>query len=301
MATHGIWQISGNPNQVALVESALNRCDFPFDKLKPKLLSEARKSSIPVEWADLSRYASSVDAPSAFTAAPHIHAHEGDDSGHGILYRNRVLGLAWYSGKVSLDISLESQSELAQEVMLSEGAHMVDFFYMTEDHREAIWDAYHPGLDTSKGHHGHDWFDAGGYQDFVGESFMAGFTKAYSDVDVVLEQFTHKSTQEAVAGIRRVLTPELVADKPPVAPEVPSEPPTNPEPPVTPEPTPPSPETPEAEVPKTLAFFATKKGKTFHDTHGGVKKHFEFASFHDAEEAGLRPCKTCKPEHKHKS
>jgi hypothetical protein len=176
--------------------------------------------------------------------------------------------------------------------MLSEAAHMVDFFYMTERHREAIWDAYHPGMDTDKGHHGHDWFDVGGYQDFVGESLMSGFTRAYSDVNVVLEQFTHKSTPEVVAGIRRVLTPELVAEKPP---EAPPEPPTNPEPPVTPD----SPESPDTEVPEAVAFFAVKKGKTFHDSHTNMKKHFEFASFHDAESAGLRPCKTCKPKHKH--
>lgn len=299
MAINGIWQISGNPNQVALVEKALNRCDFPFDKLKPKLSSDTQKTSIPVEWADLSRYISFVEMPSSFTSVPHIHVHQGEDVGHGVLYRNRVLGLAWYSGKVSLDVSLESQSELAQEVMLSEAAHMVDFFYMTEDHREAVWDAYHPGLDINKGHHGHDWFDVGGYQDFVGESLMAGFTRAYSDVNVVLEQFTHKSTQEAVAGIRRILTPELVVDEPPVPPEAPSEPPTNPEPPVTPEPVPPSPETPDSEVPEKVTFFATKKGKTFHDSHINMKKHFEFASYHDAESAGLRPCKTCKPQHKH--
>lgn len=289
----GIWDVLGSPNQTFLVRRAIDRCDFPFEKLVPKLKSDALKEAIPVEWADLSRYLNFVAAPSSETNVPHIHVHEGGDTGHGILHRNRVLGLAWYSGRVSLDISLEATPELAQEVFLSEAAHMVDFFYINDTQREAIWDAYHSGQDTQQGHHGHDWFDVGTYWDYVGESLMSGFVMAYSDVAVSLDSFNHKSTPDTANAIRRILTPELV-ETPPDVPETPQEPPV-----AEPEVPTPQPEPEEPTEPPTSAFFATRTGKTFHDSHKNMKGTRFFNSYHDAEDAGLRPCRTCKPQHHH--
>jgi hypothetical protein len=44
------------------------------------------------------------------------------------------------------------------------------------------------------------------YRNMVGEALMGAFVRAYSDIPVTIP-FTHLPTDEAVAGIRRALTP----------------------------------------------------------------------------------------------
>lgn len=199
-----IFDISGTPSQVALVERALSRCDFEWTLLLPELQSEVGRERIPVEWADLSRWAAAV----AEGKGGHAHVHEFTedglivDTGHPVEARGRVLGLAWYSGKVSLDLSCEADPELAQEVFLAEVAHMVDFFYLTDEHRDRIFLAYHGNLDTE---HGHDWFDVGTYGEWVGEAWMSGFTLAFSDVTPTII-LGHTTTREAARRtFRRLL------------------------------------------------------------------------------------------------
>jgi hypothetical protein len=118
-----------------------------------------------------------------------------------------VLGLAWYEGKVSIEKSLVNEPELAMEVFMSEGAHMVDFFYMSPEQRQAIFDLYHGG-DTNP--HDHGWFEETGNNDYwswVGESFMAGFCFAYTDIVPTMDSFTHPSTPAIGQEIRKILTP----------------------------------------------------------------------------------------------
>lgn len=188
------------PEERLITEQAIARTSFHWNLLKPKLQAEKNKASIPVEWVDLSRYAQSLSESKS--KGGHNHIHENDDVGHPIEFRNRVLGLAWYSGKISVEKSLVSEPVLAQEVFLSEVAHMVDFFYMSEEQRKQIFLSYHGG-DASE--HGHDWFDKGTYWEWIGESFMNGFVKAYSDVPVAMDNFTHKTTDEVAAQIRDIL------------------------------------------------------------------------------------------------
>jgi len=128
------FELAGTPAQNAVAQAALARCTFPFD-----VLSVDR---IPVEWADLSRYAATVAEGKA--SGGHAHVHENGDTGHPVEARERVLGLAWYSGRVTLDTSLETDPTLAGEVLLSEGAHMLDFFWMTDRRRMVIYNALHP-------------------------------------------------------------------------------------------------------------------------------------------------------------
>lgn len=195
------------PRQREITQEAINRCTFDWSLLEPKLLAEKGKSKIPVEWVDLSRYAAQLAEQKA--QGKHAHIHERGDTGHPIEARSRVLGLAWYSGKVSIEQSLESEPQLAMEVFLAEGAHMVDFFYMTDEQRGEVFDAYHA---DDLPEHGHDWFDKGTYWEWVGESFMSGFMVAYSDLPISLDNFTHKTTTEVANKIRQILTPELEAN-----------------------------------------------------------------------------------------
>lgn len=195
-----MFDLSGlTDNQRRIIQEALDACNFPFQELN---------RTIPVEFADLSRYAAVLDE----AEEGHAHIHEDGDTGHPIERviegRRRVLGLAWYSGKVSVDSSLEQDEPLAQEVFLAEGAHMVDFFYMTEDHRKKLYAVYHDGDERP---HDHGWFEETGNQDYwswVGESFMGGFIRAYAPtVPVTLDNFIHKSPPEIGPKIREVLTP----------------------------------------------------------------------------------------------
>ncbi len=215
-----IWNLQGTENQQRIAREGLAVCDFPFHRLAPQLRSEVGRDSIPVEWADLSRYAATSTAGEA-----HAHVHEDGDTAHPIERvvegRRRVLGLAWYSGKVSLELSLEQDERLAHEVLLAEGAHMVDFFYMTDAHRRAVVNALHrdqlpdntPVVDGQPlGLDGHEcgWFEVGPYGMWVGEAFMEGFIESFSPVKVTI-QLGHPVSPVQAAYIRRALLgPSLV-------------------------------------------------------------------------------------------
>lgn len=137
--------------------------------------------------------------------------------------------------------------------------------------------------------HGHDWFDKGSYYDFVGEAFMGGFIKAFSDLPVTIP-FNHETTELTIQRIRYALLPEQFPEgAPPV--EEPVEEPTTDEG-VTPQP---EPETPFPEEPH-YHFFSKQGSKVFHDSHTGIAQDIRWANETQALEAGLRPCKVCKPK-----
>lgn len=210
------WDLQGTDFQVNIVESALKKCDFPWELLDVDV--------IPVEWKDLSVYG--VLARDALkTRATQHDPHSGQEADpliREIDGRTRVLGLAWYSGKVSLDLSLQTNPVLAEEVFLSEAAHMTDFFWMDNGLRVAVWNAAHPdhedlpfdatvesAVDLG---HGHGWFDIGGYYTWLGEWYMGAFVLAFShDVPVTIE-FDHPLTEESVTEVRNAFTRKILED-----------------------------------------------------------------------------------------
>lgn len=311
MMVPDILDLQGTERQKDVIRGALARSNFPWQILEPGLRARAGRSRIPVDWMDLSRWnASHAEAE----GLPHAHGDEAHTIEREVGGRQRVLGLAWYSGRVTLDISLVNNPELAGEVFMSEGAHMADFFYMTDAHRREIWNAFHPGTDGDiaadapihDGHspsHGHSWFDVGPYRSWVGEAFMGAFVAAYSDFPVTIG-FDHPVTDEVVRVTREQLTPAPIvppAVQSPPAPEPEPAPPA-PEPvPPAPEPTPPAPEpeptppAPEPETKKMVYVAAGVKAKTYHDSHRGITPFAWFASAAEAQNAGYRACKTCKP------
>lgn len=56
-----MFELQGTPAQQELVRRALSRCTFPFERLAPKLKTSTGRDRLPVEWADLSRYAGEVE------------------------------------------------------------------------------------------------------------------------------------------------------------------------------------------------------------------------------------------------
>jgi hypothetical protein len=194
-----------------ITAEAIARCEFEWGRLLPGLRAARGKDRIPVEWTDLSRMASE-----AKSAHEHVHDEHGD-VGHpivhyaaeqGVPYRKRTLGLAWYSGKVSIDSSLLASPTLAGEVFLAEGAHMLDFFWLVEEQRRELIDLLHgteSGAQTAE--HGHTWFDNPDYFSDVGEAFMGLFVRAFSDYPVTLTGFKHRVTEEMARSARDLLQP----------------------------------------------------------------------------------------------
>ncbi len=224
-----VWNLQGTEAQQRIAREGLALCDFPFYRLAPELRAEAGRDSIPVEWADLSRYnatpAVAYNGVAVTVPEEHNHIHEDGDTAHPIERvvngRSRVLGLAWYSGKVTLDVGLEQDPRLAHEVLLAEGAHMVDFFYMTNAHRRAVVNALHrdqlpAGYEVQDGApfglDGHQcgWFEVGPYGMWVGEAMMEAFIESFSPVQVTI-QLGHPVSPVQAAYIRRLLLgPALV-------------------------------------------------------------------------------------------
>lgn len=205
-----VFDLRGSPAQNALVERALSRCDYDFSALVPGLRAQTGRERIPVEWADLSRWGMAsvqvLDGSGNEQPIHGPHAHDDGDEAHIVEARGRVLGLAWYDGRISLDLSLEAEPDLAQEVLLAEAAHMVDFFALTDQQRDDIFLAFHGNLTEE---HGHGWFDQGAYGEWVGEAWMAGWTLAFSDVTPTIVMAHALSREDA----RRLLRPILGYDR----------------------------------------------------------------------------------------
>jgi len=190
-------------------------CDFPFDVLAPSLAREG-KASIAVDWEDLSAFGFV-----ALEDAEHTHEHGVHTISRVVDGRSRVLGLFYLPPytRVVLDNLLESRPALAMEVFLSEGAHAVDYHYMTNAMRVAVWNALHEdNQDLAEGttveesgdlNHGHSWFDGpAGYSTWVGEAFMAAFVKAFAPSIPVTITLAHPTSDEAAHVIRHAVSPE---------------------------------------------------------------------------------------------
>lgn len=288
-----VFYASGTDIQKQLTQDALAVCDFPFDKLMPSLQNEGR-SSIRVDWEDLSRYAAS-------DGKGHDHIHEGAATAHPVERvvegRRRVLGLFYLPPytRIVLDLSLVQWPELAKEVLLAEAAHAVDYHYMSSDMRRAFTNSVHteqlsPFTPTDDGvpfhldGHTCSWFDVGAYADWVGEAFMEGFIEAYAPSIPVTISLNHPVGPEDRLVIRRALTPELEPEEV----EAPAQPePSFPEPTVEPAPAPPRDD--EHDV------YALSSGETYHDKHKGIARERTFPGATEAQAAGYRPCRVCKP------
>jgi len=153
------------------IRKALSRCTFDFHRVAPSLNGKR----VVVKWDSLAALG------------------EYDNSIPSITMNTRALR--------------ERRASFTAKTFLMECAHVVDIEYLTFEQRRAYIAAYHGGEDTFGGgtwtDHGHAWFDNQYYQS-MGESFMVGFVRAYSDF-VVDDPFVHKSTPEVVTRIREII------------------------------------------------------------------------------------------------
>lgn len=252
-----MWELRGTDVQNRIVAAALDRCDFPWARLLPGLRASTGRATIPVDWADLSRWTTTEQA-------------------HLLDVRGRVLGAAWYSGRITLDLSLADDPELAGEVFVAEAAHMVDFFYLTTAMRTAVWNAVHPDsqdvaadtvmVDGTTVGHGHGWFDVDAYSAWVGEAFMSGFILGFSSFPVTIP-FDHVVTPEAGRAIRAALLGDTQS----------------------------GPDTPESPIEPAGGYFGVDRSRVFHDAHRGVDRDVTWLTRDAALAGGRVPCGVCRP------
>lgn len=207
-----------DPTHKAQLQAALNACDFPFSRI-PRNLGKP----VPVSVSDLSRYAGSK----AFDDG---HAHiEGSEVETGHLLgeaRKGALGLFWLptaaapAGRIEVGVVAFSEPHLAEEVLMAELAHAVDYGAMSVKQRGRILSAYIEGQPDEDGVN--DWFEEAGESDYwswIGESFMSGFMAAFApSLPRPLEPrqpWVHRTTPETTLVIRRALARPLGAPVPP--------------------------------------------------------------------------------------
>lgn len=192
-----IFDLQGTPAQNRLVTDALAACAFDFDRVLPGMRADIGTSTIPVSWRDLTAVAIDTSQVSPLVRPA------------------GTLGLFYYSGRIELEQTLESNPRLAQEVFLSEAAHAVDTWLLTDADRTVLTRSWHPS-----GTDGDAWFDAGDYSTWMGEAFMGLFVDTFAPSIGATIVFKHNPTPAAQATLRAVLG----APAPP-APPVPPAPP----------------------------------------------------------------------------
>lgn len=255
-----IWNLQGTEPQNALITQAVAACDFPFDVLAPSLAREG-KTGIDVTWEDLSQRGARASADEHHDEGVHTVVREVDG-------RARVLGLFYLPPytRIVLDTSLVDHPTVAQEVFLAEAAHAVDYHWAKERGlRRAVWNALHADADditadpaeAGDAGHGHSWFDGpAGYATWVGEAWMALFTRAYAPSIPVTIALAHPVTDAAAAEVRRAFAEYL---------------------------------------PDAGRAVYRGPTSVFHDSHKRIAPVEWYGSAAAAVAAGLRACRVCRP------
>jgi hypothetical protein len=249
------WTLTGTPQQQAIATEAFNRIKFPFDRLTQL------PGSPELGWRDLNNSDDWMyEARGVRLHAGHGGQERADPLEVVVDGRRWTLGVIFtLSGRIFIDISLESDPEAAMAVIGAEIAHAVDFFLpMTDEQRNellSLWNV--PGT---------TWWEVNDYSTeyfrLGGEAFMHEFVKAYSDLDFgSTGAFVHDAGVEPI-DVRRILGIERTDF-------------------IVPGPKPHLPED---------HFQRYGKSKVYHRF-----SHYDRLGtpLHDL--TGLRPCKVCKP------
>lgn len=202
------------------VTRALSRCFFDFSLLKPGLLggnewSVPGKTQIPINVRSLVNFAQEAQANGwregidyhAIMVNPQtgglVDSHEVEHH-HGLAANvaPAVYGLFWFHGLVEVEESLLGNPDLFDEVFHAEGAHATDFFYALPTGKRT---AIHAIICTHSPRHA--WFEPSPYFDMPGEGFMGIFIKAFTDLPVTLQGFSHRAIEPTVGLVKTLLMP----------------------------------------------------------------------------------------------
>ncbi len=165
----GIFLLSGSATQQATVQTALSRCNFPFDRLRPGLRQQGL-SSVKISWEPL---------------------------GEG------TLGWASTAGEIGISNSIGGMQ--AQRTAILELGHIVDFFYLTPDMRKAIIKLWHPGTPDDHQWFGSTrYWDRNG--EAYSTLFLWAFADEEMWIDA---GYSHKPSRELAAQLRAILLPQV--------------------------------------------------------------------------------------------
>lgn len=209
---NGTYELQGTSEQISILapcfisgEVAFIR--FPWDVLNPP------HRPIPIGWMDLNA-AFIVDLRNvpAYETEPrktpgHVHLTDSAGNvGHAVLRlidgRRWIAGVFWSDGRIYVDT--RCGPDLAREVVSAELAHSVDYFLpLLDDQKAALMALWHPTPDE------HTWWEkedyGAEYYDLGGETFMAAFTLAYSNMVPDQTAWIHQATKEQAPAIRTIL------------------------------------------------------------------------------------------------
>jgi hypothetical protein len=163
-----------------VIASVEKHCSFDLDRLRVGLRRRAKRDTIRVE----------------------VHALDADTNAEvtvddGLLEINRDMRPG---GKHHIPLGS------VVGYVIGEVGHFVDDYLLSPEQRTAIYRAVDPPGDDPSDHLSvDDWFRPRDYWARVGESFMAVFILAYSDLTPDQAHFKHKATPAAVALLRRAL------------------------------------------------------------------------------------------------
>ncbi len=247
--------------------------------------------------------------------------------------RKYIMGIFYPgSGRIYIDNALVNYPAHARATVSAEIAHAVDeFLPLSDAQRTKIIELLHPdGPDQHTWWEKVSYGDE--YYTLVGESFMILFTYAYSDIEFEgADDFIHPGDRSMAEAVRKIIgidrtdkksetTSTTSTTKVPDTTTTTSTSTSSTTSTTTLEPSTttttteePTTTTTTTEVPSTtttttaqtsdplhLHYFAKATGKVYHDSHKNVHKQLEgemveFHSKQEAENAGYRPCKICKP------
>jgi hypothetical protein len=212
-----VWETSGlNSLQKTAVEEIIEDCTFPWDILADNINLTRGVFFVPVKSSDLSRFRQMLER------GEH-HIQEENSEGHIIsVGRNQVLGVFWTDGQIEIEQSI-TDVQLVKEIFLAEAAHTVDYFLpLTDKQKLDLAKLFHEGnIDL------HTWWEirdyGAEYYSLIGESFMALFTLAYSNIIPWQDSFVHTATIFMIPEVYRILGVEPETEEPIPTPSVPLE------------------------------------------------------------------------------
>ena len=163
-----VFSLSGSAAQQTTVKTALARCTFPFERLKPGL-QRAGIPAVSISWQPM--------------------------NGGG-------LGWASTDGQVAIKDSISGLQ--AQRTAILELGHAVDFFYMTPEMRRAVIKLWNPGLPDDHEWLGSTayWDQIG---EAYSTLFLWAFTDEEMWFDA---GYSHKPSKELASQLRAILLPE---------------------------------------------------------------------------------------------
>ena len=206
------WTLTGTDAQREIAALALAEIKFPWEKLT------ALPGSPELGWRDLNPGMGGLGMVADEPRHHEGHHPAGEDRPDSL--EGEIDGRRWtmgviytMSGRIYIDVRLESQPEAAMAVIGAEIAHAVDFFLpMTDDQRNELLRLWNqPGT---------TWWEVYDYGDeyfrIGGEAFMHEFVAAYTDLDFGDKSpFLHDAGVEPV-DVQRILGIERIDAKPPV-------------------------------------------------------------------------------------